>query len=124
MNKTLIKLVTAVAIGTFALTSVAIAQQKAAPAQEKTEAFDGKKFFDELSSRGWKSPASFDGKKFFEDLSSRGWSSTNKFDGKKFFEELSSRGWSSPVSFDGKKFWEEQTRRGGYNMPPMVDGTK
>ena len=66
----------------------------------------------------------FDGKKFFDELSSRGWASTNKIDGKKFFDELSSRGWSAPANFDGKKFWEEQGRQGGYNMPPMVEMPK
>ena len=117
MTKTTIGRSIAVAFGVLAFSSLALAQQP-------TAAFDGKKFFDELSSRGFKSPAGFDGKKFFEELQSRGFSNTNKFDGKKFFEELQSRGFSTPAGFDGKKFWEEQTRTGGYNMPPMVDAAK
>ena len=114
-SKFVVKLATAFAV--LALASTAFAQQPA-------PAFDGKKFFEELSSRGFKSPAGFDGKKFFEELQSRGFNNTNKFDGKKFFEELSSRGFSTPAGFDGKKFWEEQSKTGGYNMPPMVDAAK
>ena len=119
MKKTTIGLSLATAFGVLAFSSLAFAQQPA-----NSPGFDGKKFFDELSSRGFKSPAGFDGKKFFEELQSRGFSNTNKFDGKKFFEELQSRGFSTPAGFDGKKFWEEQTRTGGYNMPPMVDAAK
>ena len=115
--KTTGKLLMASAVGMLALSTIAFAQQP-------TAAFDGKKFFDELSSRGFKSPAGFDGKKFFEELSSRGFSDKQKLDGKKFFEELSSRGFSAPAGFDGKKFFEEQTKTGGYAMPPMVDMAK
>lgn len=117
MTKTTIGRSIAVAFGVLAFSSLALAQQP-------TAAFDGKKFFDELSSRGFKSPAGFDGKKFFEELSSRGFSDKQKLDGKKFFEELSSRGFSAPAGFDGKKFFEEQTKTGGYAMPPMVDMAK
>lgn len=122
MNRHAIILAVAAAVGTLALADVSVAQQKAAVGQQQTAAFDGKKFFDDLSTRGWKSPAAFDGKKFFDDLSTRGWNSSNKIDGKKFFDELSSRGWSAPANFDGKTFWDEQTRQGGYNVPPMVNG--
>ena len=34
--------------------------------------FDGKTFFEELSSRGVKMPAGFDGDKFFAEIASRG----------------------------------------------------
>ena len=100
--------------GLLAASSIALAQTPA-------PAFDGKKFFDELSSRGYKSPAGFDGKKFFDELSSRGYSDKKKIDGKAFFEELSKQGFSGPAGFDGKKFFEEQIRTGGWAMPPMVD---
>ena len=66
MTNNLMKFATAVAICTCTLTGVANAQQKVPSAQEQTAAFDGKKFFDELSSRGWKSSGDFDGKKFAE----------------------------------------------------------
>ena len=117
MQKFALKLALAAAIGLAALGGPANAQQT-------TENFDGKKFFEELQSRGFKAPADFDGKKFFEEVTTRGYNSANKFDGKKFFEELQSRGFSAPANFDGKKFWEEQSRQGGYNVPPMVDSTK
>ena len=116
-SKIATKLLLAGAIGVLAFSNVAFAQRP-------TAAFDGKKFFEELQSRGFKSPEGFDSKTYFDELKSRGFNDTNKFDGKKFFEELQSRGFSTPAGFDGKTFWEEQVRTGGNNMPPMVDPTK
>jgi hypothetical protein len=46
-------------------------------------AFDSKKFFEELQSRGANMPANFDGKKFFEELESRGASMPQMVDMKK-----------------------------------------
>ena len=96
----------------FSLSGPAFAQQGAS-------AFDGKKFFEDLQSRGFKASANFDGKKFFEEVTTRGYNAQNKLDGKKFFEELSSRGFSAPAGFDGKKFFEENSK--SWAMPPMVD---
>lgn len=84
--------------------------------------FDGKKFFEELATRGWSAPAGFDGNKFFEEISSRGFSDKKKLDGKAFFDEIASRGFKAPAGFDGKKFFEEQSK--SWAMPPMVDMTK
>ena len=65
MKSSLIKIAAAAAFGVFALTASASAQQTA-------QAFDGKKFFDELSNRGFSAPAGFDGKKFFEEQTKTG----------------------------------------------------
>ena len=113
MQKIAIQVVMAAALGLSALSGIA----------QAAEPFDGKKFFDELSSRGIKAPAGFDGKKFFEEQQARGYGEKNKLDGKAFFDELSSRGVKFPEGFDGKKFWADQQRQGGYNVPPMVDAT-
>ncbi len=112
------KMTLAFLAGMFAFSSGAFAQQKA-------PAFDGKKFFDEIAAKGFKSPAGFDGAKFFEELEKRGFSSTNKLDGYKFFEEIASKGFSVPAGFDAKKFFEEQIKIGGHSyMPPMVEMKK
>ena len=121
------RLVLAGAAVVVGFTIPAVAQQPAATQSTTAQpaaAFDGKKFFEELQSRGFKAPAGFDGKKYFEEVTTRGYNAQNKVDGKKFFEELQSRGFSVPAGFDGKKFLEEQTRTGGYNMPPMVEPGK
>ena len=44
----------------------------ATPVLAQQQPFDGKKFFDELATRGWSAPAGFDGKKFFDEIASRG----------------------------------------------------
>ena len=106
----------AAAIGMLAFSGLALAQQPVA--------FDGKKFFDDLQSRGYKAPAGFDGKKFFDDLQTGGYTSANKLDGKKFFERLQTGGYSMPSGMDAKKFWEEQWRMSANNMPPMVEAPK
>jgi hypothetical protein len=41
-------------------------------------AFDSKKFFEELESRGANMPAAFDGQQFFEELQRRGYSSSTR----------------------------------------------
>jgi len=110
MRKTILNLATAAAIGLLASVSIANAQQNAP--------FDGKKFFDEIASRGVSMPAGFDGKKFFDDISDRA-TQNKQFDGKAFFDELSSRGVKLPAGFDGNKFFEEIASR-GVSMPPMV----
>ena len=58
----------------LSIATVAIALALAGPvsAQQKAAAFDGQKFFEELQSRGFSSPAGFDGKKFFEEQSKTG----------------------------------------------------
>ena len=89
---------------------------------QQQQPFDGRKFFEELATRGWSAPAGFDGQKFFDEIASRGYSDKNKFDGKKFFDEIASRGFKAPAGFDGKKFFEENSK--GWAMPPMVDMTK
>ncbi len=104
MRKTFLNLATAAAIGLLASVSIANAQQKAP--------FDGKKFFDEIASRGVSMPAGFD------DISDRA-TQNKQFDGKAFFDELSSRGVKLPAGFDGNKFFEEIASR-GVSMPPMV----
>ncbi len=110
MRKAIITLTTATAIGLLASISIANAQQKVP--------FDGKKFFDEIASRGVSMPAGFDGKKFFDDIANMA-TQNKQFDGKAFFDELSSRGVKLPAAFDGNKFFEEISSR-GVAMPPMV----
>jgi hypothetical protein len=100
-------------VGLLAVAGVALAQS----------AFDSKRFFEELESRGANMPAAFDGEKFFEELQRRGYSSSNRLDTQRFFEELQSRGANMPANFDGKEFFEELSRR-GVSMPQMVDMKK
>jgi hypothetical protein len=111
MRKSIVKYVIPALAGLLAVSSFANAQQ--------AKPFDAKTFFEELATRGVKSPAAFDAQKFFEELATRGKSDSKKLDPKTFFEELNKRGFSSPTGFDAKKFFEEQMTRG--NMPPMVD---
>ena len=117
MRKSLLTLATTVAVGVLASMSIANAQQKMP--------FDGKKFFDEIASKGFSAPASFDGQKFFDEIASKGYSDKKKIDGTKFFEEIASKGFKAPAGFDAKTFFEEQQKVGGQNyMPPMVDMTR
>jgi hypothetical protein len=46
-------------------------------------AFDSKKFFEELQSRGANMPANFDGREFFEELNRKGFSMPQMVDMKK-----------------------------------------
>ena len=110
MQKFVAKMAAAAAIGLFALTGVANAQQKA-------EAFDAKKFFEELDNRGV-STKGFDAAKFFEEINNRGVNSKNPIDGNKFFDELANRGVNTK-GFDGNKFFEELNNR-GVKLPDMV----
>ena len=87
MHKSAIRLALA---GAICLVASGLAQ-----AQTAAGAFDGKKFFEEISSRGVNSKAPIDARKFFEELSSRG-VNTQGIDPNKFFEELSSRGVKMP----------------------------
>ena len=108
--------IAAAAFGILTLATAANAQQPA---------FDGKKFFDEIASKGFSAPAAFDGKKFFDEIANKGYSDKNKIDGTKFFDEIASKGFTAPAGFDAKKFFEEQQKTGGQNsMPPMVDMKK
>lgn len=115
MRKQIVTLAIAGAFAVLAPLSMAIAQQKAP--------FDGKKFFDEVASRGVAMPAGFDAKKFFDEIATRASSSKSPFDGRAFFEELTNRGVKMPAGFDGNKFFEEIASR-GVSMPPMVVMTK
>jgi hypothetical protein len=113
MKSFAIKAAASAVVGLLAVAGVALAQS----------AFDSKKFFEELESRGANMPAAFDGQKFFEELQRRGYSSTNRIDSQKFFEELQSRGANMPTNFDGREFFEELSRK-GFSMPQMVDMKK
>ncbi|MFZ1104690.1 MAG: hypothetical protein WAN86_17875, partial [Hyphomicrobiaceae bacterium] len=62
MKSTAMKLAVGGVVGLLAVAGVGFAET----------AFDSKKFFEELESRGANMPANFDGKKFFEELESRG----------------------------------------------------
>ena len=101
MKSSAMKLAVGGVVGLLAVAGVALAET----------AFDSKKFFEELQSRGVNMPANFDGQEFFEELQRRGFSSNNPIDQKRFFEELQSRGTNMPANFDGKAFFEQFDRR-------------
>lgn len=88
-----------------------------AQAQTAAGAFDGKKFFEELSSRGVNTKG-LDAGKFFEELASKAVSSKALIDPQKFFEELASRGVNTQ-GFDANKFFQELSSR-GVKMPDMM----
>lgn len=110
MRKFATKLVAAGAVALLAVAGTAWAQS----------AFDSKKFWEELESRGAKTPGNFDGNAFFEELQRRGFSSSNRIGAKQFFDELQSRGVNMPANFDGRAFFEELQRR-GFSEPQMID---
>lgn len=109
MQKSAIRLALA---GAICLVAAGLAQ-----AQSAAGAFDGKKFFEEISSRGVNTKG-LDANKFFEELASRGVSSRAPIDAKKFFDELSSRGVNTQ-GIDPNKFFEELSSR-GVKMPDMM----
>ena len=109
MHKSAIRLALA---GAICLVAAGLAQ-----AQSAAGAFDGKKFFEEISSSGVNTKG-LDANKFFEELASRGVSSRAPIDAKKFFDELSSRGVNTQ-GIDPNKFFEELSSR-GVKMPDMM----
>jgi len=109
MQKAIIRFVTA---GAICLSSIGLAY-----AQGGTGAFDGRKFFEELSARGVKTTA-LDPDKFFAELSARAVKSNAPIDPKMFFEELAARGVNTQ-GFDPNKFFEELSAR-GVKMPEMM----
>lgn len=88
-----------------------------AQAQPASGAFDGKKFFEELSSRGVNTKG-LDANKFFEELAAKSVSSKAPIDPRTFFEELASRGVNTK-GFEPNKFFEELSAR-GVKMPDMM----
>lgn len=109
MQKSIIRFVTA---GALCLLTAGMAH-----AQSSAGAFDGRKFFEELSARGVNT-TSLDPDKFFAELSARAVKSNAPIDPKKFFEELAARGVNTQ-GFDPNKFFEELSAR-GVKMPEMM----
>ena len=109
MQKSAVRLALA---GVICLVASGLAQ-----AQSAAGTFDGKKFFEEISSKGVNTKG-LDASKFFEELASKGVSSKAPIDPKKFFEELSSRGVNTQ-GIDANKFFEELSSR-GVKMPDMM----
>lgn len=86
------------------------------------QGFDGKKFFDELSTRGV-STGTLDPERFFEELRATGASAQNRLDPEAFFKELQMRGASMPVNFDARRFFDELAATGA-SAPDIVDTKK
>jgi hypothetical protein len=86
------------------------------------QGFDGKKFFEELSSRGV-STGTLDPERFFEELRATGASSQNRLDPEAFFKELQMRGASMPVNFDARRFFDDLAATGA-SAPDIVDPKK
>jgi hypothetical protein len=112
MRKTIQAFAAVATIGALMALTPAFAQGKAA--------FDGKKFFDELSARSVSMPQGFDSEKFFAELSAKSVNSGRKIDARAFFDELQSRGVKVPVGFDPNKFFSDISSTGAA-MPPMVE---
>jgi hypothetical protein len=87
------------------------------------EAFDAKKFFEELGDRGGSVPSNFDGNVFLDDLKDKGMTSENRIGPNAFFAELQSRGVRLPSNFNGKAFLDDCKQK-GIGMPEMVDMKK
>lgn len=100
------------AFAAICLLAAGLAQAQPAPG-----AFDGKKFFEEISAKGVNTKG-LDANKFFEELAAKGVSSKAPIDPKGFFEELSSRGVNTQ-GVDANKFFEELSAR-GVKMPDMM----
>lgn len=86
------------------------------------QGFDGKKFFNDMASRGVNT-GTLDPEKFFEELRATGASSQNRLDPEAFFEELQIRGASMPVNFDARRFFDELAATGA-SAPDIVNTRK
>lgn len=108
------KLTGAIAAGAFGV--ILVGQHAVA------QGFDGKKFFNELSSRGV-STGTLDPDRFFEEMRATGASSQKRLDPDKFFQELQARGASTPAGFDSRRFFDELAATGA-RAPDIVDTAK
>ncbi len=86
------------------------------------QGFDGKKFFNELSTRGVNT-GTLDPERFFEELRATGASAQNRLDPETFFKELQMRGASMPVNFDARRFFDDLAATGA-SAPDIVDPKK
>ncbi len=105
-----------IAFATIAALALAVLTL-AAVAQPSEKTFDGRKFFEELASRGIDTKG-VDGNKFFEEIAGNGARSRSPIDGARFFEELQRRG-VAIKDIDGERLLGEMRQR-GVMMPDMV----
>jgi hypothetical protein len=86
------------------------------------QGFDGKKFFNDMASRGVNT-GTLDPDKFFEELRATGASSQNRLDPEAFFKELQVRGASMPANFNARRFFDDLAATGA-SAPDIVNTRK